>query len=87
MTPHSEAALFSLIIFLSVCTTFCLIIFLQLTFLYRITSICIGSDLSDNFYKIKIKLEMLSVENKPPAFNNLMSKETLHIYIFQVTLT
>ena len=31
---------------------------------------------------------MLSVENKPPAFNNLMSKETLHIYIFvQVTLT
>ena len=40
--------------------------------------------------KIEIikKLEMLSVENKPPAFNNLMSKETLHVYIFvQMTLT
>ena len=35
-----------------------------------------------------LKLKMLSVENKPPAFNNLMSKETLHMYIFvQVTLT
>ena len=34
------------------------------------------------------KLEMLSAENKPPAFNNFMSKETLHMYIFvQVTLT
>ena len=30
---------------------------------------------------------MLSYENKPPAFNSLMSKETLHMYIFvQVTL-
>ena len=30
---------------------------------------------------------MLSVEKKPPAFNNLMSKEALHMYIFvQVTL-
>ena len=29
-----------------------------------------------------MQLEMLSVENKPPVFNNLMSKETLHMYIF-----
>ena len=34
------------------------------------------------------KLEMLSVENKQPTFNNLMSKETLYTYIsVQVTLT
>ena len=31
---------------------------------------------------------MLSVENKLPTFNNSMSKETLHMYIFvQMTLT
>ena len=37
---------------------------------------------------LKNKLEVLSVENKLPTFNNLMSKETPHMYIFvQVTLT
>ena len=25
---------------------------------------------------------MLSIENKPPTFNNLMSKETLYMYVF-----
>ena len=34
------------------------------------------------------ELEMLSAENKPSTFNNLISKETLHMYIFvQVTFT
>ena len=37
--------------------------------------------------KKKKKLEMLSVENKPPAFNNLISKETLHVYIFVDPMT
>ena len=36
---------------------------------------------------INLELEMLSVENKLPTFNNLMSKEILHMYIFvHVTL-
>ena len=28
------------------------------------------------------KLEIFSVENKPPALNSLMSKETLHIHVY-----
>ena len=33
------------------------------------------------------KLEMPSVENKPPAFNNLVSQETACAYFVHVTLT
>ena len=36
---------------------------------------------------INFILEMLSVENKLPAFDNLMSKETAYLYFVQVTLT
>ena len=35
--------------------------------------------------KIMNKLEMLSVENKLPGFNNLMSKEILHICSIDLT--